>query len=542
MKDKKLKTSGNKFGGITKSTEEDPAPVPIIRDTKHLTLARFIVILIMSVCILTIYMVMNRAFYPGYPVVTIFAEENEHFSKHYPPFRMEEWDNYSITEDIIRGKLYEDESLSRKRPIGFPFLGVYLTRKWGESGLYYTNAFILWISAQIFFLLMLELVAFPLALASTLILALATPNLFYASSAFSEPVAQLIIVLSLYFFIKGMMAQRMWLFNLLCGFTVGLNFFAQPPMTLTILLFVAVIMLERRKWSLSDNNVLWLLSGFLVPVVFCLIINRAYLGEYCTFFFSSQPCVYGSIKQHIYSEGGNTIAGLWNLLFNSPHGILFLMPVTIFIPMGIITMWRRKMKYVALIDGILLLYAALLISASPCPVTGDSLGSRQFVPFIPLLIIPLTFVWKEGAGEKICLVCTLVMTVYMCSFGWWTGTVKGKGALIGVLQDRDARYIILARKNKLVRPEFTSSNDLIEHYIDSLKKQNMKGWLETLDPVVFDEIYGFERMVFRHLNYKINTQDFDRNGFIESVDPDKGIHPVLPKLDSLFNMQNDTNF
>ena len=94
---------------------------------------------------------------------------------------------------------------------------------------------------------MLELVAFPLALASTLILALAIPNLFYASSAFSEPVAQLITVLSLYFFIKGMMAQRMWLFNLLCGFTAGLNFFAQPPITLTVLLFVAVIMLERRK-------------------------------------------------------------------------------------------------------------------------------------------------------------------------------------------------------------------------------------------------------------------------------------------------------
>ena len=300
-----------------------------------------------------------------------------------------------------------------------------------------------------------------------------------------------------------------------------------------------MIMVEHSKWSLKDKNVLWLICGFLVPLVVFLTINKLCLGKFGAFIFSDPPCIYNSIKQHLYGDGGNIIAGLWKLLFDSPHGVFFLMPVTLFVPMGIIAMWRTEMRSVSVIVGVLLLYAVILISSSPCPITGDSLGSRQLLPFIPLLVIPLAFFWNESTGEKVCLICTLVLTVYMCSFGWWTGKVKGRGVLIGALQDSNARYIILARKNELSHTRFRSSNELVEYYINSLKKRDMKRWLETLDPVVLDEIYGFERTVFSYMSGTINTQDFDRNKYIVSVDPDRGIQPVLPNLDSLIRMQND---
>ena len=239
MKDNKSKTKGTRWIGITRSPEEDIALVSIIQDSQRLTLLRFIKVMVMSLLILGVYIVMNRAFFPRYPVITAFAEKNEKFVEHYPPFRMEEWDNYTITEDIISGRLYDKDSLSLTNPVGFPLLASFLTRKWGESGLYYTNAFILWVSALVFFFLMLEMTSFTVALASTLALALATPNLFYASSAFPEPASQMMLVLSVFFFTKGIMALRKWIFYGLCGFTAGLNLFFQLPLAFTVRVSIA---------------------------------------------------------------------------------------------------------------------------------------------------------------------------------------------------------------------------------------------------------------------------------------------------------------
>ena len=130
-------------------------------------------------------------------------------------------------------------------------------------------------------------------------------------------------------------------------------------------------------------------------------------------------------------------------------------------------------------------------------------------------------------GEKIWLIVTLAMTVYMCSFGWWTGKVHGKGFFVGALHDREAKYIILARKNRLKRPEFMSSNELIDRYTHSLNKRDIKIWLETVDPEFLTEIRGFERSIFSDLcrEYKISGKN--KTHVIESADPDKGVRPVL---------------
>ena len=131
-----------KWSGVTRSPEEDIALFSIARDLRDLTLRRFIAFMVMSILIILVYLLMNRIFYPEYPVVTMSAEKSGAFEEHYPPFRMSEWIHYSITKDIIEDRLFNTGSFSRKHPIGFSVLAVPLTSQWGESGIFYTNAFI----------------------------------------------------------------------------------------------------------------------------------------------------------------------------------------------------------------------------------------------------------------------------------------------------------------------------------------------------------------------------------------------------------------
>lgn len=114
---------------ITRLPEEDLALVSTVRPRKLMSGRYFIVFLVMSATVLAVYLAMNRAFFPGYPVVTAQAEHSIVFEEHYPPFRMSEWANYSIANDIIKGRIFERESLARKHPIGFPLIAVLLRRR-----------------------------------------------------------------------------------------------------------------------------------------------------------------------------------------------------------------------------------------------------------------------------------------------------------------------------------------------------------------------------------------------------------------------------
>ena len=182
----------NESNYVTRTHEEDLLVVSMTSNLPVMTIFRYFIFIVMSVIILGAYLLMNRQFYPGYPVINAFAEKDEPFAEHYPPFRMNEWINYSITRDLISENAPDEDSLSRKYSIGFSILAVPLTKIFDEIGIYYTNAFILWLSALVFFLLMMQFVQFPLAVAFTFILAFATPNLFFAASAYSEPASQLL--------------------------------------------------------------------------------------------------------------------------------------------------------------------------------------------------------------------------------------------------------------------------------------------------------------------------------------------------------------
>lgn len=508
---------------ITRLPEEDLALVSSVRPKKLMSGGHFIVFLLMSVTVLAVYLGVNHAFFPGYPVVTAQAESNTVFEEHYPPFRMSEWANYSISEDIIKGRLLDRDSLARKHPVGFPLVAAPLTLTWGEAGPFYTNAFILWISALVFFFLLLELTAFPVAVWATIGLAFATPNLFYAASAFAEPLGQLLTLLSLYLFLRGATAVNEWKFYLPSGFTAGLCLFVQPVLGCLLFLFITAYVIENGRWSWREPGMLFLVAGFIIPLVSYVVYGMMLTGSACPFLFGAPNSPYNPASHAGPDAGTNAMLGFWRVFLDTPHGAVALMPVIILAPSGFIFMWRNSHYSLSLISGGLILAAVLAAAASPMPVTGEGMGARLLVPVIPMFVLPLVFLWEEGIGEKAWLGVLAAFTVFMCTFGWWAGTG-------GMLEDRSARFILLARKNRLESPAFTDSSQISSRFSSALRKHDIRGWLQTLSPESRAEIAGIEREVFESLARMSRSMNADMDGYIESADPARGIRLLIPDL------------
>lgn len=518
---------------VTRTVEEDLLVVSTTPNPPIITLARYIVIILMSMVILSVYLLMNHMFYPEYPVINTFAEKNEVFTEHYPPFRMNENISSSITNEIISGNIRNEDSLSRKHSIGYPLLAALLTSKYGDIGLYYTNAFILWLCAIVFFSFMIQVVRFQIAVVFTFIFSFATPNLFFASSAYCEPLSQLLLLLSFLFLFKGHVSYREFFYYSICGLCVGFQMFVQPFMALTVILFAAVIFAERSRRSWKDKGVVFLFAGYFFSLLAFLIINKIFFGRLPDNLFFNFTYLHYQFAETSPNNIGNILVGIWKLLFDSPHGLMFVMPITMVFPLGMIIMWRKKIRSMSVISGAVVLYVILYTSISCCPISSEVVGSRQLLPIIPLFIIPVAFLWEEELGEKIWLGVTLLLTVYMCSFGWWTGTVREKGFLIGVLQDREARYIILARKDMLVKSAFTSNREIEELFFDSLRNNDIGQWLQTLDHASIDDIRDFERTIFNTLVLKVQSQNYSEEDFVESVDPENGIRLIMPEIEAV---------
>jgi hypothetical protein len=517
---------------ITRLPEEDLALVSSVQHRKVMSGIHFIVFLVMSATVLAVYLAMNHAFFPGYPVVTAQAEHNAVFEEHYPPFRMSEWANYSITEDAVKGRLFDRESLARKHPIGFPLVAVPLTLAWGEAGPFYTNAFILWISSLVFFFLLIELVSFPTAVGATLGFAFATPNLFYAASAFAEPLGQLLTLVSLYLFLRGATAVNEWTFYLFSGLAAGLNLFVQPVLGCLLLIFIAAFVLDNGRWSWGESGMLFLVGGFAAPLILYVVLGTILTGSYAPFLFSAPYSPYNPSSHLLSRTEANVFLGLWKVFLDTPHGVAALMPALILLPAGFISMWRNSHYSLSLISGALIITVVLSAAGSVVPVTGEGVGARQLVPVIPMLILPLVFLWEEGFGEKAWLGALTALTVFMCTFGWWAGNG-------GALEDRSARFILLARKNRLEYPGFTDSRELSARFSAALRKSDIKGWLQTLSPESRAEITGIEREVFESLSRLSRNTNSDMGTYIESADPARGVRLLIPELDVNANQERN---
>ena len=513
------------------STEEDQLVVSTEKGPPVLDYANYGVMILISVIILGAYLFINSAFHPAYPVINSYAENIDHYSEHYPPFRMNEWTVFAITESIVSGTFRQEDLNARSHPPGFPLIAAPLVAKFGEIGIYYANAFIMWLCSLVFLAVMIRIVPFALACVFTIVLAFATPNLFFATSAYPEPLGQLIMLLSLWGFVRGLASNRELIYYSLCGVITGLSLFVSPFMVFVVVVYAVVIFCERSDWSWNNKGVLSLLAGFAFSVVVFLVAYRIMFGGFLEndrgyfLYINSQAGLFPSTDHN-----GNVIAGIWKLLFDSPQGLVFIMPVVMLTPLGIISVWRKKMRSLALLTGLTVLLTILGAAAGFCSLSGETVGTRQLLPVIPFLVMPLALIWDNEAGERVMLAVLTVLTAYMCGFGFWAGTVRERGVFIGVLHDRNARGIILARKNLLPRPLFRSSGEIVDTFFLALENEDMFRWLQTLDRESLVDIQGFERVVFNDfvMNYLTGPRDEER--FIASVNPDKGVRITIPEV------------
>lgn len=518
------------WNDVTRLPEEDLALISSAPPEPAVNRLHSLVFLAMSATILTMYLVMNYSFFPGYPVMTGRAENNTVFAEHYPPFRMNEWTNYSITEDIIKSRFSDTASLSRKNPFGFSLVSVPLTLAWGKAGPYFTNVFILWLSALLFFFLALDLVSFPVAVGTTLVLALATPNLFYASSAFAEPLGQLFIILALFLFHKGLNAARDWLFFLCCGAASGLNLFVQPVLAFAVIPFAVVLVMEGGRGVWRDRNIVYLAGGFALAFLPYILYGIMRAETPFPFFLSLPWSPYNVLSHAVPGIEPHIVSGIWSIFLNNPHGLISLIPILLLAPAGFIVMWRNGNVILAGTTGAIVMLAILHAAGNMFPITGECLGPRQVLPILPLLILPLAFLWDEGTGERIWLAALLTLTVYMSGLGWWAGAGNDLESPGGSLQDRAARFILLARKDQLDRPRFKTGEEVIERFTEGLKSRNIRTWLETLSPESRAEITGIERDVFKSLVRMGTGAGGSVAEYIRSADPVTGIQLIIPPL------------
>ena len=525
---------------VTRLPEEDLALVSGIHSSGPIRRLHTVLFLVMSATILTVYLFMNFSFFPGFPVMMGGAESSQEYAEHYPPFRMNEWTNYSITQDIIHGKFTDAESLSHKNPVGFSLVSVPLTLAWGQTGPYFTNAFIMWLSALVFFFLVLDVTSFPVAVGAALTLALATPNLFFAASAFAEPLGQLLTMLALFLFHKGLSAERDRLFFLLCGLSSGLTLFVQPVLAFAIIPYCIILVMENGQWSWEDRNVHFLLGGFAAPLVVYLISGILHYGTLFPFLFSPPYSPYNLLSHRVPGGESNVVSGIWKIFLDHPQGLFSLMPVLVLAPMGFITMWRNGNYMLVSIAGAIIGMTALLAASGAAPLTGETLGPRQLLPVLPLLILPLAFLWDEGAGERVWLAALLALTFYMSGFGWWTSLGERGVAPGETLQDRSARYILLSRKNRLDHPRFASGEELKRRFTDSLRSRDMGKWLGTLSSPSRAEITGIERDVFECLVRRAAGAG-GVTEYMGEANPSTGIHLVVPTLEMTAPAEQETN-
>ncbi len=486
------------------------------------------IFLCVSLVILGVYVGMNKALFPVYPVVTPGAETSASYAQYYPPYRLEEQVNAEIARDVLSGRLWAEGSPSRQYPAGTGIVAAPFTAIWGQRGAYIANAVLLWAAAIAFFFLMTELVDIPIAAAATVALAFATPNLFYAASAFSGPAGQLILLIALVLLVRGMVSRYERILYAVSGFLAGSLLFFQPVMALTVLVFVLIIMYDNDHWWPLDRATVSMLGGGAAAMILYAAVNAVYYGSPLGELTArvqrpAELAVMGGV-------GENMIARLWRILFNGPQGLVCVMPVVMLVPLGLIQMWRNDLKTVTLAIGGVAGLGIIAAAVGTAPVTGQGVGSLLLVPIIPFLVAPLGFVWMAQTGERVWLAVALALSLYMCGFGWWAGQTGGS-FLIGALHDPAAEAIILNRKGLLERPVFRSGEEIAAANAAAVEQGDIRGWLRTLQPEALPDIEGFERPYFETMHRMVRTGQADPRDFIETVDPDHGVRPALPQLE-----------
>lgn len=480
------------------------------------TTARYAVAAVFA-AVLAVYILTLILLYPAMPVIARQADTIPGYDTHYPPFRVDEYNYNVIAKNLLNGDLYALNSLERSYTIGYPLVAAPFIALMGDIGGYVANALIVWTALIVFYIALRRHMSRTRSIVVTLILAFTTLDWFYAASGYTEPLAQLFLVVSLYLLMSGVNEKHRVSLLFLSGLLAGLNLFVRPHYILLTAPFFFYLIFDGQRIRFSERCAWMFAAGAASAVLVWILRNTLVFGSPLTFEYTRLMDSYIPGAASDYMKG-NVFLGVHRLLFDQYHGLLTITPVLLLFPAGLRSMWNAGLRR----ESMLLLISAggmaLFAAAGAYPFTEFGLGSRHMLPVIPLMVFPVAWFLDGRLFTRSVVILLAVYSFYHAGIGWFTGGEPGRGFFLGILNESQSRAIILARKNMLPKRHFASQEELIRAYRKALEDANLMKLLQTLDPLVIEKIQGNERTFMLFLRSQPNPVEY-----ILSADPAKGI-------------------
>lgn len=466
-----------------------------------------------------VYIGSLAVFYPNLPIIERKAETIPGFADYYPPFRVDESVYYIISRHVLDGILYSrTEAPEYAYTLGFPLVAAPFVAVFEKMGGYVANLLIVLASLALFFLILSRYGFRGKAIVLTLIMAFASLNWSYAISNYSEPLAQLLVLLSLLFLLPGEKTSRKGYEIVLAGVFTALNLFVRPNYILLAAPFFLYLWLGREKAKWTLNRRAWLYAAGVTGIIaLWMVRNAIFFGSPFTFEYSRLVGAYTPGMDSRYMTG-NIWLGIHRLLFDEYHGLLTITPVFLLFPAGLHALWEKGMRKEALAFLAAAVMMILFVAAGPYPFTEFGLGSRHLVPLVPILLLPAAFFLDSTLFTRSVVTVVTLYSFYHAGFGWFTGGEPGMGFYLGILNDAQSRAIVLAQKGLLPQRHFDSREELIRTYRKALDDANLYRLLQTLDPLVIASIRGNERNFMLFLRSQQDPVEA-----ILSADPSRGI-------------------
>ncbi|MDP2984593.1 MAG: hypothetical protein Q8O92_14840 [Candidatus Latescibacter sp.] len=471
------------------------------------------------VLIAAVYIITLLSLYPNLPIIERLAEDIPGFDQSYPPFRVDENIYYSISQNILSGTLYKGEhSPERGFTLGFPLVAAPFIAVLGKMGGYAANLMIVLLSLGVFYLILYRYGFRRKALVMTAIMAFASLNWFYAVSNYTEPLSQLLVLVSFALLLRDRSSPGGRTMIILSGVFTALNLFVRPNYLLLAVPFFFYLGIEKKEKVSFDKSALLYAGGVIAVIVVWAIRNTLVFGSPFTFEYTRLVSSFTPGMTSSQYMQGNIFLGIHRLLFDEYHGLLTITPIFLLFPAGLRAMWHKGMQK----ESLLLLAGAvimvLFVAAGPYPFTEFGLGSRHLVPLMPLLLLPAAFFLDGKLFTRSVVFLLALYSFYQAGIGWFTGGEPGMGFFLGILNESQSRAIILARKELLPHRNFRSQEELVKFYTRALKKADLMELLQTLDPLVIEKIRGNERTFMLFLRNQP-----DPVSCILAADPERGI-------------------
>jgi hypothetical protein len=281
--------------------------------------------------------------------------------------------------------------LARQLPKIFPTLTADYA---GHSAMVWFNAPITALASVILFRLLRQFYKPTLALELTLIYGIGTFAFYYARSAFSEPLTNLLLLLAL----CAVAQKRWWLGGLALS---GMLLVRQTSLLLVVpILIWAVLMLwQEGKQAVFKHN--W---GLWLPVVAGQLVTWAY-----NFYRFGNWREYGYTPVTWDTPLG---LGLYSQLLSPGKGLFIFAPILITGVLGWPSFWRYKIW--ALLTLILSLAWLIPHSLYYDWSGGGGWGPRLLLPIVPLLLFPAGQIfirWREHRLGRVTLALLIVSSV-----------------------------------------------------------------------------------------------------------------------------------